>query len=138
MIAVHFDKGHAQAVLSALEAGQPIPPPEQTGWTARAMLTLAGLLYATVHAQGPHAHQLTGMDEARRRALLQGLEAGEDTFERDIHDGIEFLSHLALQVLDGKYDQQFGPEVQAVVYEKQSGKRAVIPARGFKGHKDLI
>jgi hypothetical protein len=100
------------------------------------MLALAGLLYAAVYAQGPHAHQLTGMDEARRRAL--GLEEDEGTFGRDIHDGIEFLSHLTLQVIDGKYDEQFGPEVEALVYEKASGKRGVIPAKGFKGHKDLV
>jgi hypothetical protein len=78
------------------------------------------------------------MDEARRRAMLQGLEADEDTFDRDIHDAIEFLSHLAFLVIDGKYDEKFGPEVQAVVYEKESGKRAVIPAKGFKGHKDIV
>ena len=84
----------------------------------------------------PHAHRLTGVDEAERRAM--GLEADEGTFGRDIHGGIAFLSHLALLVLDGKYDQRFGPELEAVVYEKASGKRAVIPAKGFKGHKDIV
>jgi hypothetical protein len=138
MIAIHFDKGYAQAALGALQAGQPLPPPEGTGWTGRAMLTLAGVLYAAVHSQGPHAHQLTGMDEAKRRALLAGHEADEGTFARDIHDGIEFISHLTFQVLGGKYDEQFGPEIEAVVYEKASGKRAVIPAKGFKGHKDIV
>jgi hypothetical protein len=136
MIAIHFDKGYAQAVLCALQAGRPIPPPGGFGWTGRAMLTLAGLLYATVHSQGPHAHQLTGTGEARRRAM--GLEADEDTFGRDIHDAIEFISHLTLQVIDGEYDEQFGTEIEAVVYEKASGKRGVIPAKGFKGHKDIV
>jgi hypothetical protein len=138
MIAIHFDKGYAQAVLAALQAGQPIPPPGGFGWTGRAMLTLAGVLHAAVHSQGPHAHQLTGLDEAKTRAMLAGHEPGEGSFARDIHDGIEFLSHLTLQVLDGKYDEQFGPEIEAVVYEKASGKRGVIPAKGFKGHKDLV
>lgn len=136
MIAIHFDKGYAQAALCALQAGRPIPPPGGPGWTGRAMLTLAGLLCAAVHAKGPHAHQLTGVDEATRKAL--GLEEEGDTFGRDVHDGIEFLSHLTLEVLDGRYDEQFGPEVEAVVYEKASGKRGVIPAKGFKGHKDIV
>jgi hypothetical protein len=138
MIAIHFDKGYAQAALTAIQAGQPIPPPGGPGWTGRAMLTLAGVLYATLYCQGPHAHQLTGVDEAKTRAMLPGQEADEDTFDRDIHDGIEFISHLTFQVLDGKYDEQFGPEIEAVVYEKESGKRAVIPAKGFKGHKDIV
>ena len=138
MIAVHFDKGYAQAVLGALQAGQPIPPPGGPGWTGRAMLTLAGLLYATVHSRGPHAHQLTGMDEAKARAMLPGHETDEGTFDRDIHDGIEFISLLTLQVIDGKYDEQFGPEIEAVVYEKASGKRGVIPAKGFKGLRDIV
>ena len=138
MIAIHFDKGYAQAALVALQAGRPIPPPGNFGWTGRAMLTLAGLLYAALYSQGPHAHQLTGLDEAKTRAMLAGHEPGEGSFARDIHDGIEFLSHLTLQVLDGKYDERFGPEIEAVVYEKASGKRGVIPAKGFKGHKDLV
>ena len=138
MIAVHFDKGYAQAALVALQAGRPIPPPGNFGWTGRAMLTLAGLLYAALYSQGPHAHQLTGVDEARMREMLPGHEADEDTFGRDIHDGVEFLSRLTSQVVDGKYDEQFGSEIEAVVYEKESGKRGVIPARGFKGHKDLV
>jgi hypothetical protein len=136
MIAIHFDKDYAQTALVALQAGRPIPPPGGPGWTGRAMLTLAGVLYAALFSQGPHAHQLTGVDEAKRRAM--GLEEEGDTFARDIHDGIEFLSHLTLEVLDGKYDEQFGPEIEALVYEKASGKRGVIPAKGFRGHKDLV
>jgi hypothetical protein len=70
--------------------------------------------------------------------MLPGHETDEGTFDRDIHDGIEFISLLALLVLDGKYDEQFGPEIEAVVYEKASGKRGVIPAKGFKGHRDIV
>ena len=84
----------------------------------------------------PHAHRLAGVDEAERRAM--GLEADEGAFGGDIHDGIAFLSHLALLILDGKYDEQFGPGIEAVVYEKASGKRAVIPAKGLKGHRDIL
>jgi hypothetical protein len=138
MIAIHFDKGYAQAVLNALQAGEPIPPPGAAGWTGRALLTLAGVLYATVYSRGPHAHQLTGVDEPTARVMLGEHGADEDTFDRDIHDGIEFISHLTLQVLDGKYDERFGPEIEAVVYEKASGKRGVIPAKGFRGHRDIV
>jgi hypothetical protein len=84
----------------------------------------------------PHAHRLAGVDEAERRAM--GLEADEGTFARDVHGGIEFISHLALLILDGKYDERFGPGIEAVVYEKASGKRAVIPAKGLQGHRDIL
>ena len=55
--------------------------------------------------------------------------------------GFSLLSHGPPETFawfDNKYDEKFGPEIEAVVYEKASGKRAVIPAKGFKGHKDIV
>jgi hypothetical protein len=139
MITIHFDKAYAQAVLDAIQTGKPIPPPPGAGWTSNAMLTLAGVLYAGVFSQGPHQHQVAGVTAAMKESWpAERQEAVEETFQRDIHDGIEFLSNLAFRVIDGEYDQEWAPSVRAILYETADGQKTVIPARGFKGHKDII
>jgi hypothetical protein len=62
-------------------------------------------------------------------------EAVEATFHSDIRDAIEFLSMLTFKVRDNEFDEEFGPEVKAVVYHKPDGTKAVAPAKGFKGYK---
>jgi hypothetical protein len=140
MIAVHFSKDYAQAVLDAIQTGKPIPPPPGPGWTGNAMLTLAGILYAAVFSQGPHQHQLAGISQAQREAMPgERREAVEETFHRDVHDGIEFLSFVTFHLIGGEWEQRYsGPEVKAVVAETADGKKTVKPAKGFKGHKDLL
>jgi hypothetical protein len=139
MIAVHFSKDYARTVLDAIQTGKPIPPPNGPGWTGNAMLTLAGILYAGVYSQGPHTYQVAGISAAAQKAMHQEKkEAVEKTLARDIHDGIKFLSNLMFQVIEHDYDERYGPEVQALVYEKEDGHKAVIPAKGFKGHKDIV
>jgi hypothetical protein len=140
MIAVHFNKDYARAVLDAIQTGKPIPPPPGPGWTGNAMLALAGILYAAVFSQGSHTHQLAGITEAMRRAMpAERQEAVEDTFRRDIHDGIEFLSFVTFHLIDDEWDEHYtGPEVKAVVYETPEGKKSVRPAKGFKGHEDVV
>jgi hypothetical protein len=138
MIVIEFHKDHAHAVLDAIQNGMPIPVPDG-GWTGKGMLATAGILYAGVFSQGPHTHQAAGITAAMHKAQhAEKREAVEDTFRRDLADGIEFLSHLAFRVLDGEFDDQFGPEVQAIVYEQADGQKTVLPAKGFVGHKDLI
>jgi hypothetical protein len=138
MIAVHFNKDFASQVLDALNTGKPIPAPA-AGWTGNDMLTLAGLLYAGVFSQGPHAYQAAGLAASAMNKLhSERREAVQEDFGRDIHDGIEFLSQLAFKVIDGKYDAQCEPELAAIVYTNGDGKKSLIPAKGFKGHKDLM
>src|SRR5262249_27672092 len=108
------------------------------GWTGRAMLATAGVLYAAVYSQGTQGHQLAGITaDMVKKMPKERQEAVEETFHRDIHDGIGFVSHITFGVIDGNYDQKFGPEVRALVYENEDGGKTVIPARGFKGHEDI-
>jgi hypothetical protein len=137
MIAVHFSKKHAEAVLDAIKNGKPLPAPEG-GWTGGAMLSVAGMLYAAVFSQGPQAHPAAGITAAMEKVMhKEKQEAIEKTFHRDIHDGIEFLSQLTFLVIDRKYDEQCSPEVAAIVYETENGDKRAKPAKGFKGHKDI-
>jgi hypothetical protein len=139
VIGIRFNKEFAQKALDAIQNRKPIPLPEEAGWTGRGMLTLAGILYAAVFSQGPHVHQVAGIDEATRRKWpAERQEAVEDTLTRDIHNGIEFLSMLTYKVIDGDYDGSFEPEVAAILYEKDDGGKTVIPAKGFKGYPDCI
>jgi hypothetical protein len=139
MIGIWFNKEFAQKALDAIHNGKPIPLPEEAGWTGRGMLTLAGILYAVVFSQGPHAHQVAGIDEATRRKWpAERQEAIEDTQTRDIHNGIEYLSKLAFEVMKGEYDGSFGPEVLAILNENDDGKTEVIPGKGFKDYPDRI
>jgi hypothetical protein len=137
MIAVHFSKQFAQQVLDAIKSGKPIPLPEGR-WTGNNMLTLAGILYAAVFSQDPHAYQIAGIDSATLKKMhTEKREAVEESFRRDIHNGIEFLSLLTFRVADGQYDQSFEAEVKAIIFE-EDGKKQVRPGKGFKGHKDPI
>jgi hypothetical protein len=139
MIAVLFNKAFAESVLDAIQKGTPIPVPPGPGWTGNDMLTLAGILYAAVFSQGPHAYQAAGLP-ASAMAKLHGehREAVEEDLKRDIHDAIEFINDLASQVIDGEYDANYRPELAAVLGRTADGGNVVMPAKGFKGHKDLI
>jgi hypothetical protein len=134
MIAVHFDKAFAEQVLDAVETGKPIPLPKGGQWTGNHMLTLAGILYAAVYSQGPHSHQIAGIDAALLEMHAEKQEAVGDTLSRDIHDGIEFLSMLTFKVMDDEYDAEFEPEMTAVVHETEDGEKKVRPHEGWKKH----
>jgi hypothetical protein len=143
MIVVHFNKQFAETFLDAISTGKPIPAPAD-GWTGQHMLTLAGMLYAAVFSQGPHALQATsGGDRERLNKALaklkslhpEKLEAVEEEFNEDIHDGIEFLSHLLCAVKDGEYDKGFEPEATGIVYRREKGQRTLHTVQGFRKHK---
>jgi hypothetical protein len=137
-LAVQFNKEHAEAVLDAIKNGKPLPVPEGR-WTGGAMLSVAGMLYAAVFSHGPQTHQVARITAAMKKAMHpEKQEAIEQTFHRDILDGIQFLSQLTFQLIHRKYDEQFGPEVVAIVYEAEDGGKRAKPAKGFKGHKDII
>jgi hypothetical protein len=132
VIAVRFNRDYAQAVTQALLDGKPIPLPPDGNWSQNNMLTLAGILYATVFSHGPHSHQLAGITQAdRERMHAETREAVEETFKQDIHDGIEFLCALTFKVLDNDYDQDHDEDVWAVVF-RQDGHKAFRPVKGFK------
>lgn len=136
MIGVRFSKQFAEKVLDAIQSGKSIPPPDP-GWTGDHMLTLAGILYAAIFSQGPLAHRMAGIDSSVFKKMHpERREAIEESFNRDIHAGIEFVSQLALQVADGNYDQNCEAEVKAIVHEEE-GEMNAVPVKGFKGHEDL-
>lgn len=131
MIGVHFNKSFAETVVEAMKNGKPIAPPSGD-WTGNEMLTLAGMLVAGVFSQGPHTYQLAGITQEMREKLPnERQEAVEQTFGRDIHDAIKYLSTLMFAVIDGEYDQRYEETVEAIVYHNDDETR-VMPARGFK------
>jgi hypothetical protein len=136
MIAVHFSKAFAEHFLDAVQKGQPIAPPD-AGWTGNHMLTLAGMLYAAVFSQGPHAFQVTKGGQNKLMTLPEEhREAVEETFKQDIHDAIEFLSNLAFQVFDGQYDELCEADVSGVVYRGGHGRKSFRPVKGFKAQTE--
>lgn len=137
MIAVHFNKDFAQAVNDALKNGKPIIPPSGK-WTGNDMLTIAGILFAGVFSQGPHAYQLKGLpDEIIKKMPNERQEAVKETFNVDIHDGIDFVSTLMFDLLEGKFDADFKTDVKAIVYRDDNIKN-IVPASGFKKHKNVL
>jgi hypothetical protein len=52
---------------------------------------------------------------------------------RDILNGIEFIGLIAFGLLDGEYDDDYGPHVQAIVGgQSEDGKCQVQTVKGFK------
>jgi hypothetical protein len=92
-----------------------------------------GILYAGVYSHGPQKLQIEGVtrDEVAQ-FHRERQEAIEDTFRRDIHDGMEFLGQVAFAVMDREYDARFEPTIEAMVYEQADGRKCVHPANGFK------
>src|SRR5262249_23106036 len=107
-------------------------------WTGNRMLALCGILYAGVFSQGPHGYQLKGEVAAKIKAMHpEKREAVEETFNLDLHNAIEFISHLTFKVIDNEYEQELGREIMAALYEEE-GKKKVRPVKGFKGAPDLL
>jgi hypothetical protein len=139
VIVVNFDKAFAVAFIDAISTGKPIPVPAD-GWTGNHMLTLAGMLYASVFSQGPHSLQASSQGDRDRlnkaMAKLKSMhpewqEAVNEELRQDIHDGIEFLSNLLFAVKDGQYDESFEPEVTCIIMNEE-GRKTVIPVKGFR------
>jgi hypothetical protein len=146
MFGLHFRQDYARAVLDALNTGKPLPSPADAGWTSKVMqpvagtgwnrhakLTLAGILYACIYSQGPPTHEQAGLTQADLQVTHpETREAVEQTLQREIHGGIEYLSTLTFRVMDDKYDGDCEPEVTAVLYLDHKGCLTVRPVRGFK------
>ena len=143
MIAVHFDKAYADKVFDALNSGKPIPPLSPTEWSRDTQLMLAGLLYAGVfceHEQSSHeirdisSAAATAMDSEQREAIPVNdiPRVTEETFRRDIRNGIEYVGNLTLNMLLDQYDDQFEPVLAAVLSDDGDGHKKVYPGKGFK------
>lgn len=137
MIVVKFKKDFAETALDAIRNGKPIPAPDDAGWTQPDMLTLAGVLYAAIFSHGPVTYAAAGLpSDLMNKLPTERREAVQETLGTDIHDGIEFVSGLAFQVMDDEYEH--GDELHGIVYTKGDGGKGVMPVKGFKGHKDMM
>src|SRR4051812_6989716 len=121
VIGIHFDKEYAGQVLDAIRTGRPIPLPPG-GWTQNAELTLAGIMAAAAKSHGPQTGPFHGRNYGEfLKQPAERQEAVQDTFHRDLHAGIDVLSQLTLDLVDGTYDARFEGEVEAGVRGRPDG-----------------
>jgi hypothetical protein len=132
MIAVHFSKDVAARFLHAVQTGQPISPPPE-GWTPNHLLTLAGMLVATLQALGPQAYPraIAPPDQYEERTP-EHRGPSEQAWRADIGLGAEFISKLGVHLLKRDYDKRFESTVEALVYAGADGDKKFQPLKGFK------
>lgn len=129
MIGVNFNKERAEYLLDCLKHGKPIRP-EQNAWTGFDMLALAGACYFCAMSQGPAMYRNAAFDKLPQ----ERREAVEQTFLNDLFAAIAFYSELTMVVADNRYDEQFEPDVMAVVATEDTGgvQRTAKIAKGVK------
>jgi hypothetical protein len=94
---------------------------------------LAGVLIACIQSHGPQDLAIKGADlEAIQKSHPKKREAFERTMSTDIHSAIEFVSSLALKVIDGEYDDELEPEAVAGLWQDSRGVKHMTPISGFK------
>lgn len=125
MYPVMFEKARAEAILAAIENGEPIPAADH-GWTIYELMQVAGACYFAAMSHGPPTADL----ERLGQLPLEHREATEETLYQDIHDAIEFNSHLTMQVQDGGYDEHFEPLTTAIVRRDADGEQQILPITG--------
>lgn len=133
MIPVWFDKALAESFIDAVQTGKPI----HCEWSGRNMLTLAGVMFATVFSQGPALYQMPGMPKVND-LHNERQEAIEEDLTADIHAAIEFLSHVTFKVIDGEYDEEFEPQMSALLIRKEDGGGTVRPVKGWKNLPNIM
>jgi hypothetical protein len=125
-------KNFAETAIAALQRGQPIPAPPE-GWTGHHLVTAAGVLYAAVLERGPHDPQALSLPpDVLREVTSAPSGAGGGTLEAEVHAAIDFVASLAVRLLEGTYDQAWGPVVTAVAHRGDGGP-AVLPLAGQRG-----
>jgi hypothetical protein len=129
-VAFRFQKNYAEKVLDALRNGRPILPLEATGWTLNNILVVAGILHAAAIA-GAAAHTFDETGEGRMDDMHpEQREAVGETLRAGYAAALDFLGMLAMKVLTDEYDQEYPPEVTAVVHETPDGAHEVLPGQG--------
>jgi hypothetical protein len=91
------------------------------------MLALAGACYFAAMSRGP----LTVPPAAWEKLPPQYREATEETLFRDLHLAIDYYAQLTMAVKDGKFDDEFEPHVEAVIWEDEDGMH-LQPHVGFR------
>ncbi len=135
MITAHFHKKYAQSVIDALSNHRPIPVPKG-GWSCNNLLTLAGILSGGAYAQGPAAYQPRGLSrEVMDQLPTERQEAINETFQSDIQISMGFINEVLFTMLNGDYDSEYEPEVEAVLYREPDEppmSMHVVCVKGFK------
>lgn len=132
MITIKFSKARAQEFIQALARGNPILAPDQK-WTGNDMLALAGACFFAAMSHGPSSFYGT---ESAHPLKPKDQKAIEDTFFNDLHGAVEFYAHLTQLVRDGLYDEQYEPEVRALVTQQGNVTKTIRPVRGFRFHQE--
>ena len=127
---VRFSREKAQRMLAAISEGKPIQPPSPEGWTGFDMIALAGVCFFATMSHGPQSYSAQGVSTAKLGD--EQREAVESTFFSELHAAIEWHANRAREVDDGVFDDQFEPELAAVITSHELGKMAVKPVEGFK------
>lgn len=133
-IAVKFNKQKAQYYLECLKNGRAIAPSDG-GWTGNEMLAVAGACFYGAWSQGAQSFWLRELPDEMH---AEHREAAEEKFDHDLHAAVALYCHLTMLVKDESFDEQFAPEVMALVSQQGDTKKSVLPLKGVKGQPDKI
>ena len=133
-IAVKFNKQKAQYYLECLKNGRAIAPGDGN-WTGNEMLAVAGACFFGAMSQGTQSFWLKELPDTMH---AEHREAAEEKFDHDLHAAVAFYGQLTKLVEYESFDEQFAPEVMALVSQQGDTELSVFPVKGVKGQPDKI
>lgn len=123
-IAIKFDKKKAQALLDALENGEPIGRMESRS----DILALGGACFFAVYAHGPAAAGEFDPSSMHR----EKIEAFESQHRADIHAALEYYARVMIELAQGDYDRFFEPVHRAMLQAVEGAPPALSHVEGLK------
>ena len=131
MIGVQWDKGFLQQQLDAIQRGEALQADQ---WDGHSLLMTAGALFFAAMSHGPQAYQNIDWD----KLPLERREAASETFYSDLHNAVEWLAEMAMQVRDGNYEENFADHAGAVLYGDDENSKKMLPIFGFHNQDDQL
>ncbi len=126
MIHVDFRKERALQVLGALGRGEAIAPVKER-WTVDDALLVAGaLLFSATDALRDLAVK------EGERLPLEHVEARLQHLKDEALIAIGWYSEAARLVRDGRFDESFEKEVEAILARAGNGESRLVGLKGFK------
>jgi hypothetical protein len=125
MITILFDKSRAEHFIDCIKNHKAIEC-RPGGWTQGDVVALAGAMFATAFGQGAPSSQDVEQFKSRHAEHREMIQA---TFAADLHFAIDFFSSLTFKVMDGEFDAQFEPIVEAMI---EGETKKMRPIRGFR------
>ncbi len=107
-IHIRFEKQRAEAILAALDTGQPVAPANGKAWTVDDTLMLAGVLMRAVCATTP----ITSEGE---RLNAEVLEHRSMIVMTDVAGALAYYAKLTEMLTSGTYDAGFESVVEGVL-----------------------